>query len=147
MAIDQLQLRKYIIRPALSKHGLWSASAEELLMLTAAQESRLGEFIHQLGDGPALSPWQIEPTTFEWLRNKYPKILHHRDASELVFDLRLGALVARLRYLVDPMPLPPHNDVEAMAKLWKNVYNTNEGKGTWQQAAEAYRKYVAGVKR
>jgi hypothetical protein len=142
MAISAQQLRRHIIRPALATHNLWSYDSEELLMLTAAQESRLGYWIHQLGNGPALSPWQIEPATFDWLRGKFPAYLGGRDSSELVYDLRLGALTARVRYLADPEKLPSRFDVEAMARMWKRVFNTSLGKGTWQEANEAYFKYV-----
>lgn len=142
MAIQPSDLRKYIIRPALSQHGLWSYDGEELLMLTAAKESRLGYYLHQLGTGPAMSPWQIEPATFDWLRGRFPQYLAGRDSSELVYDLRLGALVARLRYLVDPEPLPNKADVEGMAKTWKRVFNTEQGKGKWQEARDAYIYFV-----
>ena len=142
MAIDRKQLRSYIIRPALSPHGLWSANAEELLMLTAAKESKLGFWIHQLGNGPALSPWQVEPATFDWLRGTFPQYLGGRDSSELVHDLRLGALAARVRYLVDPDPLPHAHDIMGMAMLWKRIFNTVKGKGTVDEAVEAYQKYV-----
>ena len=111
-------------------------------MLTAAKESHLGFWIHQLGKGPALSPWQIEPETFDWLRSAFPQYLAKRDSSELVYDLRLAALTARIRYLVDYEPLPAHTDVEGMAKLWKRVFNTEQGKGTVQEAIDAYHKYV-----
>ena len=142
MAISQDQLRRHIIRPALVPHNLWSGNSEEILMLTAAKESKLGYWIHQLGQGPALSPWQIEPATFEWLKKVFPKHLGKRNSEELVYDLRLGALTARLRYLVDSEPLPVSTDVEAMAKMWKRVFNTSAGKGKWQEAVAAYNKHV-----
>ncbi len=111
-------------------------------MLTAAKESKLGFWIHQLGSGPALSPWQIEPATFDWLRGAFPQYLAKRDSSELVYDLRLGALAARIRYLVDPEPLPKASDVKGMAQMWKRVFNTEQGKGTVDEAIIAYTKYV-----
>ena len=142
MAIKAEHLRKHIIQPALMPHGLWSQSSEELLMLTAAQESKLGFYLKQLGDGPALSPWQNEPATFDWLRKVFPQYLAGRNSDELVYDLRLAALTARLRYLVDPELLPHHTDIEGLAKVWKRVFNTMAGKGTWQEAVAAYEKYV-----
>lgn len=54
-----------VIRPALAVIGLQSVAAEQLLLGTAAAESRLGTYLHQQGNGPALSPWQIEPATHE----------------------------------------------------------------------------------
>jgi hypothetical protein len=146
MAIKAEHLRKYVIRPALSPHGLWSDAAEELLLLTAAQESKLGYWLKQLGDGPGMGPWQVEAGTFNWLRDgasfDFKNPLKGRHEAELIYDLRLGALVARMRYLVDPSPLPVASDVEGLAKTWKRVFNTVKGKGTWQEAVQAYQYYV-----
>lgn len=145
VAIRPADLRENVIRPALKSSGIWSQDAEELLMLTAAKESQLGYYLHQLGNGPALSPWQIEPATFDWLREiKFPfaNPLKYRNAEEMLYDLRLGALAARLRYLTDPEPLPSADDIEGMAKTWKRVFNTVAGKGRWEEARDAYVHYV-----
>ena len=147
MAIRRVDLRRYVIRPALSPHGLWSEAAEELLLLTAAKESKLGYYLKQLGDGPGLGLWQVEAETFNWLRDGVSFIgfknpLKGRHESELIYDLRLGAVTARLRYFVDPNPLPAADDVESLAKYWKRVYNTSAGKGKWEEAVQAYQYYV-----
>ena len=149
MAIKAEHLRKYVIRPALSPYALWDASSEELLMLTAAQESKLGYYLRQLGDGPAYGVWQMEEATFNWLRdgvswnvlpNRTP--LKGRLAAEMVYDLRLAALAARLRYYLDPQEVPQWHDVEGLAKYWKRVYNTSAGAGKWEEARDAYQRYV-----
>jgi len=44
---------------------LASPVAVKLLLGTAAQESRFGTFLHQLGGGPAKGAFQMEPATFE----------------------------------------------------------------------------------
>ena len=62
MALDAKQLRELVIKPALLEIELWSEAAEELVLGTAIVESRLS-FIKQLGSGPALGFWQIEPDT------------------------------------------------------------------------------------
>ena len=149
MAISSLQLRKHIIRPALSRYGLWDVNSEELLMLTAAQESKLGYYLRQLDDGPGLGPWQMEEATFNWLRDgvSWSALADHTPlkgklATDMVYDLRLAALAARLRYYVDPAPIPQWHDVEGLAKYWKRVYNTSAGAGRWDEAAQAYRYYV-----
>jgi hypothetical protein len=53
MGIRSYDLRQYVIRPTLQRLGLWSLAAENLLLGTAAQESKLGYYLHQL-EGPAL---------------------------------------------------------------------------------------------
>lgn len=58
--MDKRQLRN-LIRRVLIGIGGYSEEAENLLMGTAAQESALGEYIRQLGNGPALGIFQMEP--------------------------------------------------------------------------------------
>ena len=55
-------LRVEVIRPALRALDLWSPAAEDLVLGTAAQESGLA-YLRQIGGGPALGLWQIEPAT------------------------------------------------------------------------------------
>jgi hypothetical protein len=43
--------------------GAFSDDVVELLMGTAAIESKLGHFLQQIGGGPALGPFQVEPDT------------------------------------------------------------------------------------
>jgi len=55
-------LRELISR-VLEQLDLYSRDAVELLMLTAAAESNLGEYLRQVGRGPALGIFQMEPST------------------------------------------------------------------------------------
>ena len=58
--MDPKQLKELIER-VLRKVNLYSDAAVDLLMLTAAQESACGKYIRQLGNGPALGIFQMEP--------------------------------------------------------------------------------------
>jgi hypothetical protein len=69
--IDPRDFRELVIRPALEAIGLWSPAAEELLMDTAAVESRGGRFLRQVGAGPALGPFQMEPATHDDLWDNF----------------------------------------------------------------------------
>ena len=51
MPLNAQQLRTLVVRPALQAIGAWSPAAENLVMGTAGQESRLTH-LHQLGGGP-----------------------------------------------------------------------------------------------
>jgi len=146
--IDKAQLRSLITK-VLKEANLYSESAVELLMLTAAVESKLGTYIKQLGGGPALGIFQMEPLTEQDIHGHF---LAYREGledivdsfstmqpDELEWNLAYQILMARLHYLRVPEPLPDKDDVEGLAKYWKKYYNTNLGKGTVEKAVRAYR--------
>lgn len=123
--------------------ALNSPVAVKLLMGTAAQESHLGTYLRQV-KGPAVGAFQIEKATFDDIRDrfkdKYP-VLAGREHWELEWDLRLGVIIARLKYRSDPQPLPADN-IGEIAATWKRVYNTVMGSGTISEFVTNYRRYV-----
>lgn len=162
MAMNAGQLRG-LIRETLEEVGLYSKSAEELLMLTAAVESNLGEYIEQT-KGPALGVFQMEPLTHNdimdrWLnaapksvRENVEKFLekymgnvgNHEDELAMQYNLKYSILLARLKYYMIKAPLPPHDDVHQLAAYYKQYYNTPLGKSTIPKAIEKYKRYVLG---
>lgn len=150
-------LRELIVRPVLKELDLWSEAAEELVMRTAAQESRL-DALRQYGGGPALGLWQMEPATHRdiwvnWLRYKIPLaseiamlvpgLIRMPDDIEvlagpsgtrqLVGNLPYAAAMCRIHYLRKPGAIPPATDVGGQAAYWKQHYNTVLGHGTEEQ--------------
>jgi hypothetical protein len=156
--IDPGQLREFIVRPALLAINLYSPAAENLLMGTAAVESRL-VYIDQLapGNGPAYGPWQMERRTHDdlvrWL-NGFPALRDKVDAMvaswpkerhyQLHTNLAYAVVMARLYYYRLKEPLPPEDNVEAMARYWKTHYNTKLGKGTVRGFVKAYKLVANG---
>ena len=142
MALDASQLRRLVIQPALSEIELWSPAAEELVLGTAIVESRLS-FIKQLGSGPALGLWQIEPDTH---RDVYDNFLDYREGlydqviglsapgqtfeENLTSNMQYGAAICRLCYYRAPEALPDEGDLQGQAAYWKRYYNTPLGAGT-----------------
>ena len=49
--------------------------------------------------------------------------------------------MARVRYLVDPEPLPACDDIVALASTWKRVYNTEHGKGDPKHFVRLYEEF------
>lgn len=153
--INKADLKQYIIKPPLDFLGLYSESAENLLLGTIATESKLGFYLHQV-NGVALGICQMEPNTYNDIWHHYlpskkdltRKILTYFGAStrpnpeRVIYDLRYAAVMCRLRYLRVPKPLPAPDDIEGMAKYWKKYYNTELGKGTIDKFIEAYRTYM-----
>lgn len=128
--------------------------AMELLLGTAATESKMGLWLRQLGGGPALGLWQIEPAT-EWdVWNNYlafrPGL---RDVvrgwsrggdRELEYNHSYSCAIARLIYRRAPTPLPAAGDLEAQSKYWKRHYNTPLGKGTPEKYIADWKELVEG---
>jgi hypothetical protein len=157
MSINAKQLRELIIRPTLHDMAMWSESAENMVIGTAAQESHLGEHIKQIGGGPALGLYQCEPAThadvYSYLRNNefrlFGKTLPNDlrpvgpvNHERLIYDLRYATMICRLHYYRHKMPLPPADDVEQLAVMWKTVYNTRLGKGRPEEFVRNYERYV-----
>lgn len=145
MSFNKNQFRN-LIESVLGNHPeLFSESAVQLLLGTAAQESGFGTYLRQLGGGPAIGVFQMEPKTFIWLRDKYKKKypeIANREVTDMEWDLRLAILMARLRYRIVPAKLPPAHHVGALAAYWKEFFNTVHGAGTVEQFIANYRKFV-----
>jgi len=121
-----------------------SAVAVKLLMGTAAQESQLGRYLHQMGKGPAVGAFQMEPLTFKDLQDRFGKkfpMIVMRKAEEMEWDLRLAIVMARIKYYSIPHALPADTLTE-VAAYWKRWYNTPKGKGTEQEFVDNYIRYV-----
>jgi len=114
----------------------------------------MGTFLVQLGGGPALGIFQMEPNTHDdiWLN-----FLQYREAlageirgqymvngvaSELVWNLAYATAMCRMHYLRKPGAIP--TSVEGMAAYWKKHYNTELGKGTEEEFIANYNRYVVG---
>jgi len=151
--INAEQLRKYVVIPELKRLGLHSKAAENLVMGTAAQESKMGEYLKQLGDGPARGIFQMEQATEKdiWinylaykpkLRDKVlaitaTKTPYYQD--EMLYNLRYAAAMCRIHYLRKRGSLPDHDDVEGLGSYWKDHYNTYLGRGTVEEFVRNYR--------
>jgi hypothetical protein len=122
-------------------------------MLTAATETNLGEYIVQLGSGPGLGIFQMEPATFEdikvnylayhpELRNRIREILGDLDIDELENDIRAQIIFARLLYYRVPKPIPNKNDIPGLANYYKLYFNTVKGAAVVADVVKKYKKYV-----
>lgn len=158
--IDNGQLREHVIRPVLKYLDPvipYSLTAENLLMGTCAQESKMGTYLVQLGDGPALSIFQMEPATHDdiWdnfllynpeIANKIACLSSTNNAShavELIGNLSYAAAMVRVHYFRRPESLPYGNGVPGLASYWKCHYNTECGKGTEEEFIRNYGALVS----
>jgi hypothetical protein len=134
--------------------GLYSLTAEDLMVGTCAIESRCGTYVRQI-HGPALGIWQMEPATHEdiwkkWL-SSYPGLLtkfmrfclipvNKPPAELMIYHLGYACGMARILYYRSREDIP--NDLEGQAKLYKKVYNTNLGSATVEGYIDCYQEYT-----
>jgi hypothetical protein len=144
--MDLEQLRTNIIQASLKPLSLWSPEAEALLCATAAQESLGGKFVMQVGGGPALGIYQMEPRTHDsiWRTklsrpDRLPLIRGMLDlfsfsrmpkAIDMVWHNGYATFMARFYYLIIPEELPPAHDLKAQWEYYKKYWNTELGKAT-----------------
>lgn len=154
--IDIDQFRDLVIEPTLEHLGLYSVAATELVLGTALQESRL-TYIKQLGNGPAVGLFQMEPATH---KDIWENFLRYRSdltdkvrelagqvatpaPEEMIWNMRYACAMCRVHYRRVREPLPTAGDRPSQAAYWKQHYNTPLGRGTqteyienWERAHE-----------
>lgn len=158
--MNAVQIRDYVIRPALQRINLWSQAAEQLIFGTGLVESRY-EWLDQTtpGPGPAYGPWQMEEPTHDDLWVNY--LAYQTDLADSLLrmagfgivtkppvialhgNLFYGAAMCRVHYRRIKAPLPAAGDAAGMAAYWKQFYNTPLGKGTIDKALPYFRQAVA----
>lgn len=155
--MDKDLLEQYFIRPALEYLNMISQSAINLLLGTVAQESAMGQYVSQIGGGPAIGIYQIEPSTH---RDVYLNYLDYRkELRDKIILFRVGqtmddhlrssifyqTLIARLIYYRTPDALPAADDLNGLARYWKFYYNTMSGDGTADQFIFNYKRYINNI--
>ena len=140
-----------IIQISIKPLDLWSQEAEELLLMTAAHESRMGTYTKQI-NGPAVSIYQIEPTTHTGTWHNYlhfrPNLVDKIEAvcgasepsiGQLRYNLIYSTIIARIKYRRSPGSLPASSNVWGMARYAKRFFNSPKGKAT---ALDYYSSYM-----
>ena len=149
--INVPQFKNLVVEPALRAIGLYSEAAAELVLGTGIQESRL-MYLKQLGGGPALGVFQMEPATHKDIWQNYlayrqdlamdvAKLGHSVAPEALTTDLLYAAAMCRVHYLRVPVALPAAGDFEAQAAYWKEYYNTFLGSGTEDEYLEHWNTF------
>lgn len=150
--IDLKQFEDLIIVPTLNRIGQYSLEAVELVLGTAIQESNL-KYLKQLGSGPALGVFQMEPATHDdiWdnflkfresLANSVALLTVKVSPTSMIGNLWYATAMCRVHYSRVPDPLPEQGDYEGQAAYWKEHYNTYLGAGTEEEYLENWHKYM-----
>ena len=139
---------KKIIDWTLNEIGMYSSEASEMVYNTGLAESGYRQ-LEQI-KGPAIGFFQVEPNTMNDTWDNYiayrpplkTKIwalgFDEKDGVERVMgSIILQVVFCRLKYRRSPKALPACGDLEAQAKYWKSIYNSELGKGTVEHFMEA----------
>ena len=154
--INILQFRIELIQKCLKPINLWSPKAEEILVMTCAQESLGGNFLKQFPTGPALGIFQIENNTIDDIWDNYiaynlsleDKILRTIGATKrppnetIIYNLWYATLMARIFYLRIKEDIPAVNDVLSLAAYYKKHFNTDKGAATIPEVIANYHKFI-----
>jgi hypothetical protein len=137
----------------IDKLGMYSDDALSLIMRTGFAESGF-RHLEQMGDGPAVGFFQVEPATIMDTWDNYvqyrPELRNALyslgfDESEgrhrVMSNIALQVAFCRLKYRRDKYAIPKTADLEGQAKYWKRVYNTRLGKGTVEHFIKACEEY------
>ncbi len=159
IGINAKHLLDLIINPTLNYLKKDSDSARLLVLCTCAVESRLGHYLKQKGNGPALGIYQMEPKThtdlYENVLADNPILLrkvnilskhskYWNREHELIANLEYATAMARIQYWRFKEPLPEYGDIAGMGAYWKKYYNTTLGDGTIKEFVRVYQKYIEG---
>jgi len=108
--------------------GIHSDAALNMLLMIAAHESLGFKFRRQIGGGPALGVFQMEPPTHDdvWRRSRSimrnaKRCGYTQDSKRLATDDKYAIFMARHKLMLDPAPLP--TELQAMAQWCKKHWN------------------------
>jgi hypothetical protein len=165
--IDFRQFREHVVQRTLRELDdciPYSEEAVDLLMMTAAHESKGGTFLKQV-QGPALGVYQMEPTTHEDIWDNYLEYNRKLEVEisgflpqaglcyeELIANLTYSTAMARVHYFRVPEALPVmpplskcidlrHQEglyLWELAEYAKKHYNTVAGKATPEKYYQDY---------
>ena len=158
MGICANELRHYVVRPALKHLGMWSPTAENLLLGTAARESGLG-FHLKLSNHQVLGIYQISPRMHLNIWNLYlagqPELAskvrglasqreflshpHHELATNLAYATAIAWLIYHRSGI--KIAKIDKNDITEMGRLWQKFFHSRNS-GTIKSFCESYQTLI-----
>ena len=134
---------KEIVEETLYTLDMYSDDALSLIMRTGWAESGYNALKGATSGNPALGFWQVEPFTAKDTLDNYVKFRPRIKESllflglneeklefSLLSNIAIQAAFCRFKYRRAKQSIPPWDNVEAQAKYWKRVYNSELGRGT-----------------
>jgi len=127
----------------------YSLAAERLLLGTAAQESHLGQMV---GNDKGLVMYQMLVSTEQDIWENFLNQPKHKALAKKIHDLGhvnpwyYAAAMVRVHYWRHTKVAPDYGSgqVDSMARMWKQYYNTKLGRGTVGDFKANYYKLIEG---
>tara|TARA_Y100001937_G_scaffold10884_1_gene13216 strand:- start:1531 stop:2022 length:492 start_codon:yes stop_codon:yes gene_type:complete len=162
MTPEQVQQYRSLIKRVITRMGMYSTKAEDLVLGTGLYESQY-RYIRQIGSGIAKSFWQVETATAQDNIKSYLKYRQSRArmcasaalvssqyVSEDISDKEVGHMLeaniaygimhCRLKYWRVPKGIP--SDIEGQAHYYKKYYNSAEGKASEKGYIKLYKDTI-----
>ncbi|KXV60681.1 hypothetical protein AD948_04460 [Acetobacter senegalensis] len=154
--VDLSDVRREWIEPALKflPDSLNTPARAQLVLGIGNKETQY-RYVRQIGGGPALGFWQMEPATHDdmWrnfiryrpeLQSAALRLLAgaNPDAKLLTTRMDYAALMAELHVYRAKDVLPAYGDALGQATFWKDNFNTHLGKGTVAGALPYFQQAV-----
>lgn len=153
------QFRDFILRPTLEMIGLYSKSAEVLILGTGLVESGFN-YIKQIGTirNGGFGFFQCENATYlDIVRYlKVNKKLGDRitaacnidyfppTVEPVIWNLRLAVCICRADFFQVTKPLPSENDAMGLAQYHKKYYNSLKGKTDINKSVVLFQQVIDG---
>ena len=162
MTPEQTQQYRSLIKRVITRMGMYSEEAEDLVLGTGLYESQY-RYIRQIGSGIAKSFWQVEVATAQDNIKSYLKYRQSKArmcASAAMVPLKFtmigtsddeigdmlesniayGIMHCRLKYWRVPKKVP--QDLEGQAHYYKKYYNSAQGKASEEEYIEQYKDFI-----
>ena len=162
MIPEQTQQYRSLIKRVITRMGMYSEEAEDLVLGTGLYESQY-RYIRQIGSGIAKSFWQVEVATAQdniksYLKYRQSKARMCASAAMVPLkftmigtsDLEIGDMLesniaygimhCRLKYWRVPKKVP--QDLEGQAHYYKKYYNSAQGKASEEEYIEQYKDLI-----
>lgn len=145
MGLDVIQFRDYVFNPCFEamRPPYDSPKGRQQTMFTVLHESDGLKKISQVGSGYARGPGQTEPPTYNdiwrYLREDRPgpraalamiRRVNGIGAGKpvidrLYWDMRYSICMVRMKYWMNPEPLPELGDFLGVTRYWSENYQTS----------------------
>ncbi len=138
MTPEQIQQYRSLIKRVITRMGMYSEKAEDLVLGTGLYESQY-RYIRQIGSGIAKSFWQVETATAQDNIKSYLKYRQSRAR------MCASAALVPSQYVSEGIKdeeVGIASGLEGQAHYYKKYYNSAEGKASEEEYIKLYKDTI-----